>query len=117
MRQIRILVAEDNDSNYMLMRHILKGYDLVRAMNGAEAVENVRNGNFDFVLMDLKMPAMGGLEATRKIREFDSDIPIVALTANAFDSDRISAIIQEIWEKQSHPSFFRKKGGPSIINE
>lgn len=92
MRQMRILVAEDNDSNYMLVRHILKEYDLVRAMNGAEAVENVRNGNFDFVLMDLKMPVMGGLEATRKIREFDSDIPIVALTANAFDSDRTGAI-------------------------
>ena len=92
VRQMRILVAEDNDSNYMLVQHILKDYDLVRAMNGAEAVENVRNGNFDFVLMDLKMPVMGGLEATRKIREFDSDIPIVALTANAFDSDRISAM-------------------------
>ena len=76
----------------MLVRHILKDYDLVRAVNGVEAVENVRNGNFDFVLMDLKMPVMDGLEATRKIREFDSDIPIVALTANTFDSDRTNAM-------------------------
>ena len=90
--QMRILVAEDNDSNYMLVRHILKDYDLVRAVNEVEAVENVRNGNFDFVLMDLKMPVMDGLEATRKIREFDSDIPIVALTANTFDSDRTNAM-------------------------
>ena len=89
---MRILVAEDNDSNYSLVRHILKDYDLTRAVNGVEAVEWVRSGRFDLVLMDLKMPVMGGLEATRKIREFNNDIPIVALTANAFDADRASAI-------------------------
>lgn len=88
----KILVAEDNDSNYALLIHMLKDYDLTRATNGVEAVDGVRNGNYDFVLMDLKMPVMGGLEATRKIREFDTEIPIVALTANAFDSDRASAM-------------------------
>lgn len=91
-RKIKILVAEDNDSNFLLVQHILKDYDLQRAVNGVEAVEAVRNQNFDLVLMDLKMPVMGGLEATRKIREFNNDIPIVALTANAFDADRASAI-------------------------
>ena len=88
---IRILVAEDNDSNYSLVRHILKNYDLTRVENGVEAVEKIRNEKFNFVLMDLKMPVMGGLEATRRIREFNSDIPIVALTANAFDSDKAGA--------------------------
>ena len=91
-RKMKILVAEDNDSNFLLVQHILKDYDLLRAVNGVEAVEEVRNRNFDLVLMDLKMPVMGGLEATRKIREFNNDIPIVALTANAFDADRASAI-------------------------
>ena len=91
-RKMKILVAEDNDSNFSLVQHILKDYELLRAVNGVEAVEEVRNRNFDLVLMDLKMPVMGGLEATRKIREFNSDIPIVALTANAFDADRASAI-------------------------
>lgn len=71
-RRKKILVAEDNDSNYALLLHMLKDYDLMRAENGVEAVDAVRNGNFDFVLMDLKMPIMGGLEATRKIREFDT---------------------------------------------
>ena len=88
-RKLRILVAEDNDSNFLLVRSILKDYDLLRVTNGVEAV---RNGKFDFVLMDLKMPVMDGLVATRKIREFNSDIPIVALTANAFDADRASAM-------------------------
>lgn len=92
IREKKILVAEDNDSNYALVLHILKDYDLTRAVNGVEAVDEVRNGNYDFVLMDLKMPVMGGLEATRKIREFNTEIPIVALTANAFDSDRTSAM-------------------------
>ena len=91
-RKLKILIAEDNDSNYSLVRHILKNYDLTRAANGVEAVEEVRSRNFDLVLMDLKMPVMGGLEATRKIREFNAEVPIVALTANAFDSDRVSAM-------------------------
>ena len=91
-RKLRILVAEDNDSNFLLVRNILKDYDLLRVTNGVEAVEEIRNGRFDFVLMDLKMPVMDGLVATRKIREFNSDIPIVALTANAFDADRASAM-------------------------
>lgn len=68
------------------MRHILKDYDLTRVDNGAEAVDKVRNGKFSLVLMDMKMPVMGGLETTRKIREFDAEIPIVALAANAFDA-------------------------------
>ncbi|WP_455585857.1 PAS domain-containing protein [Bacteroides sp.] len=91
-KDIRVLVAEDNDSNYSLVWHMLKDYNLTRAVNGIEAVEKVRNEKFDIVLMDLKMPIMGGLEATRKIREFNKEIPIVALTANAFDSDRTNAL-------------------------
>ncbi|MCR5470571.1 MAG: response regulator [Prevotella sp.] len=85
----KILVAEDNDSNYILMSYILrKYYAYDRAKNGQEAVEKVKSGDFDMVLMDIKMPVMDGLEATTAIREFNQEIPIVALTANAFDSDR-----------------------------
>lgn len=74
------------------MQHILKNYNLVRVQTGVDAVNRVRDEHFDLVLMDMKMPVMDGLEATRKIREFNADIPIVALTANAFDSDRVSAL-------------------------
>ena len=88
-----ILVAEDNDSNYILMTYILKrDYQFQRAQNGVEAVELANTGNFDLVLMDIKMPLMDGLEATTKIKEAHPDLPIIALTANAFDSNRQLAI-------------------------
>ena len=88
-----ILVAEDNDSNYILMTYILKrDYQFQRAQNGVEAVELANKGNFDLILMDIKMPLMDGLEATTKIKEAHPDLPIIALTANAFDSDRQLAI-------------------------
>ena len=91
-KNLRILVAEDNDGNYLLVERILKDYELVRVQNGVEAIQKILDEKFDLVLMDMKMPIMGGLEATRKIREFNTKIPIIALTANAFDSDRVSAI-------------------------
>lgn len=88
----RILVAEDNDSNWMLMTYVLKKYyEPVRARNGQEAVDLVKAGEFALVIMDLKMPVMDGLEATRQIKAVKPDLPIIALTANAFDSDRQAA--------------------------
>lgn len=87
-----ILVAEDNDSNYMLAKAILKNHNITRAMNGEEAVALARQYKYDAILMDMKMPVMGGLDATRKIREFDQDTIIVAVTANVFDADREKAL-------------------------
>ena len=85
----KILIAEDNDSNYILMTYILKTYyQFERAKNGQEAVEMAEKGEYDIVLMDIKMPVMDGLEATKAIKESLPDLPIIALTANAFDSDR-----------------------------
>ena len=88
-----IFVAEDNDSNYILMTYILKRYyQYQRAKNGLEAVKAVEAGGIDLVLMDVKMPVMDGLEATAKIKETHPDLPVVVLTANAFESDRQLAI-------------------------
>ena len=85
----KILIAEDNDSNFVLMSYILKKYyQFERARNGQEAVEMVDKNQYDIVLMDIKMPVMDGLEATKAIKEKHPDLPILALTANAFDSDR-----------------------------
>ena len=89
----RILVAEDNDSNYMLMSYILKrDYTFFRAKNGQEAVELAMKESPDLVLMDIKMPLMDGLEATRQIKAQQPSLPVIALTANAFDSDRHAAM-------------------------
>ncbi len=89
----KILVAEDNDSNYILMTYILKNqYEYFRAKNGKETVELAESESPDLILMDLKMPVMDGLEATRLIKEKTPDMPIIALTANAFDSDRQKAL-------------------------
>ena len=89
----RILVAEDNDSNYLLMSFILKGhYEILRAVNGKDAVAKAASEHPDLILMDLKMPVMDGLEATRQIRAAQDNVPIVAVTANAFDTDRVHAI-------------------------
>ena len=88
-----ILVAEDNDSNFILMTYILKKhYLLLRARHGGEAVEMAENPDVSMILMDIKMPVMDGLAATRAIREKHPDLPIIALTANAFDSDREQAL-------------------------
>ena len=88
----KLLVAEDNDSNYVLMTYLLKkDFEFERAKNGKIAVEMADANHYDLVLMDIKMPIMDGLEATKKINEKHPDLPIVALTANAFDSDRAAA--------------------------
>ena len=85
----KVLVAEDNDSNWMLMTYVLKrNYEPVRACNGEEAVKMALTGEYALVIMDLKMPVVDGLEATRQIKLVMPDLPIIALTANAFDSDR-----------------------------
>lgn len=88
-----ILVAEDNESNFILMTYILKRqYEIMRAKNGQEAVDLAEKGGIDLILMDIKMPIKDGLEATKEIKEKHPDLPIIALTANAFDSDRQLAI-------------------------
>lgn len=87
-----ILIAEDNDSNFILMSYLLKKqYSIIRAINGKEAVECAKKGGIDIILMDIKMPEMDGLEATRIIKQTQPNMPIIALTANAFESDRDQA--------------------------
>ena len=65
-----------------------KFYEFDRAKNGLEAIELVEKGHYDVVLMDIKMPVMDGMEATKKIKALHPNLPIIAVTANAFDSDR-----------------------------
>jgi CheY-like chemotaxis protein/nitrogen-specific signal transduction histidine kinase len=83
-----ILVAEDEDSNFELVRIVLaKRYRLIRAKNGIEAVTFSEDEKPDLILMDIRMPDMNGLDATRIIKEVNHDVPIIALSAYAFDEN------------------------------
>ena len=89
----RVLVVEDIQSNFFLVSSILKNKcQLLHASNGLKAVEIVRTQAVDLVLMDMKMPVMDGRTATSEIRKFNAEIPIIALTAHAFDADRVAAL-------------------------
>ena len=84
-----ILIAEDMDDNYLLYKiYLEKHYDLIRATNGEEAVSKYLECNPDIILMDIGMPVVDGYQATDAIRQLFSDIPIVAVTAFAYDEDR-----------------------------
>lgn len=83
-----ILVAEDEDSNYELVKIVLsKRYRLIRAHNGIEAVTYCEDEHPDMILMDIRMPDMNGLDATRIIKEVNHNVPVVALSAYAFDEN------------------------------
>ena len=82
MNQKTILVAEDEDSNYELVKIVLqKRYRLLRAHNGIEAVNLNEDEHPDLILMDIRMPEMNGLDATRIIKEINHETPVVALSA------------------------------------
>ena len=83
-----VLVAEDEESNYELVRIVLqKRYRLLRAHNGIEAVTMNEEEKPDLILMDIRMPEMDGLDATRIIKEVDQSTPVIALSAYAFEEN------------------------------
>jgi signal transduction histidine kinase len=90
----RILVAEDNEINQKLLKTILenKNYNVSTALNGQIAIDMFLKENFDLVLMDIDMPVMDGIVATRLIKEYDKKrgvfTPVIALTAHALSGDR-----------------------------
>ena len=91
--QLRILVAEDNLTNQKVIEYMLEPFDAEIEIvgNGRLALEAVSSSAYDMVLMDVQMPEMDGVTATRHIRKLDgpgADTPIIALTANAMTGDR-----------------------------
>lgn len=90
-----ILIAEDDDTSYALLEMILNKahLEVIRAINGLEAVEITKNKkNISCILMDIKMPVMNGIEATKQIKAFRPDLPIIAQTAYAFQTEREQVI-------------------------
>ncbi|HEY5105480.1 MAG TPA: response regulator [Caulobacteraceae bacterium] len=86
----RVLLAEDNPINAMLARTLLEreGCAVDHVADGSAAVSALKSGGYDLALMDVRMPVMGGMEATRMLRKRGVMTPVVALTANAFEDDR-----------------------------
>jgi len=94
LEPLRILVAEDNAVNQMLVRRLLekRGHSVKVVANGCDAIVAIERENYDVVLMDVQMPEMDGFEATRELRKREEQsglhIPIIALTAHAMKGDR-----------------------------
>ncbi len=100
MKQIKILLAEDNVINQKVAILMLRKFDqtIELAENGLVAVEKFKNDHYDLVLMDLHMPELDGLEATRKIREIETNeqrpvkAKIIAMTASSVQDERENCI-------------------------
>ena len=92
----RILVIEDNETNMYLIRFILEksGYEVIKAKDGTSGVDLAIKEKPDLIIMDLQLPDIDGLEATKRIRasKADSKIPIIALTSYAMVGDREEAL-------------------------
>ncbi len=86
-----ILIAEDETNNFLLVREYLSEsvFTIIRVENGLDAVNICKNRrDIDIILMDIKMPVMDGIEATRQIKIMKPEIPVIAVTAYAYDTDK-----------------------------
>ncbi len=115
-RSAQVLVAEDNAVNQKLIQALLSkhGYGTRLVANGREAVEVLRNERFDLVLMDVQMPVLDGLAATRAIRQLPEcrALPIIAMTADALDGDRercLAAGMDDYLPKPIMPDLLSRK--------
>jgi len=96
LKGIKILLAEDDDFNIMVLEddlnYFIKEYNLTKAKNGIEVIDAFKKGDFDLILMDMHMPELNGIEATRQIRAYESEnnlnpTTIIAMTANIVKSE------------------------------
>lgn len=107
-KSLRILIVEDNHVNQLVVKAMLstQGYLIDTAENGIEGVQAVIDRDYDIILMDIQMPEMNGVEATREIRALDGDkssIPIIAVTAHAMHGDRESYLAAGMNDYVSKP--------------
>jgi CheY-like chemotaxis protein len=90
-----ILIAEDEEVNFLFLEEILSDLDIhiLHAKNGLDAVDYFKsNPDIDIILMDIKMPVMNGLEATKEIKKIKNNVPVIAQTAYATEADKQIAL-------------------------
>jgi len=94
-RQLSVLLVDDVEANRILARHLMeqKGWQVCEAVNGQEALNRLQEKDYDLVLMDVEMPVMNGIEATKQLRRQEaanggSHLPVIAMTAHALQGDR-----------------------------
>ncbi len=91
---LKLLIVEDVDINREYEKEMLNNFFSIScdtAIDGKEAVEKAKDNQYDLILMDMRMPVMDGLEATRAIRKFNSSIPIICMSANVYKEDKLAA--------------------------
>jgi len=90
---IRVMVVDDEKDFLFTMDYWLrsKGYDVITAANGSEALEIITKSPVDIIFLDMHMPVMDGVQTLKKIRELDKDVPVIIITAYAADEKRIEA--------------------------
>jgi CheY-like chemotaxis protein len=112
MERRRILLAEDNQANILTFSEYLEsyGYQVIAVQDGVQAVEKAQETNPDIILMDIQMPGMDGLEATRRLRAIPrfASTPIIALTALAMSGDRERCLEAGATEYMSKPVSLKK---------
>lgn len=114
MAGMEVLIVDDNKMNLLIASKFLKRWqvNVDEAVNGREAVQIAEKKQYDLIIMDLQMPFMNGFEATEKIREFNTDVPIIALTADAMPDTYAKAIACGMNDYLTKPfvpeTFFRK---------
>jgi CheY-like chemotaxis protein len=105
-QNVRILIVEDNDVNQTLLRHIFRNWQInfEIAGNGIEALDKLKNGTYDLVLMDIQMPELDGYTTTQQIRNhLKLNIPIIAMTAHAMAGEREKCLSYGMNEYISKP--------------
>lgn len=119
---LHVLVVEDNKINQVITKKMLNKKEISCdiANNGNEAIDLAKNNTYDAILMDIHMPGISGEEATRQIRKFDQDIPIIALTAISLD-DSLESFYQagcnDVVTKPFKPEVFYQKIGENIFKK
>jgi PAS domain S-box-containing protein len=110
----KVLIVEDDDMNFAFLEEILSstGMNIVRALNGLQAVDEAVIGFPELIIMDIRLPLMNGLDATRRIREKGVKVPIIAQTAYAMSEDKeicLEAGCNDYISKPIHKELFLKK--------